>query len=57
VWSNKIVFFCSRVAQNVFATLYILQSKSTGNGSHFYEVTFDDAPGTAVPRNNTFSHA
>jgi len=46
-----------RDAQNVFATNYILQSKSTGNSSHFYEVNFDDALGTAVPQNNMFSHA
>jgi len=46
-----------RIAQNVFATTDILQSKSTGNGSHFYEVNFDNALGTAVPQNNTFSHA
>jgi hypothetical protein len=56
VWGNEIVFSCMRVAQNVFATLDILQSKSTGNGSHFYEVNFDVALGTAVPRHNTFSH-
>jgi hypothetical protein len=35
----------------------ILQSKLIGNGSHIYEVNFDDALGTAVPRHNTFSHA
>jgi hypothetical protein len=38
VWGNEIVFSCIRNAQNVFATLDILQSKSTGNGRHFYEV-------------------
>jgi hypothetical protein len=57
VWGNEIVFSCMTVAQNVFGTLDILPSNSTGNGSHFYEVNFDYALGTAVPQNNTFSHA
>jgi hypothetical protein len=46
-----------RIAPNIVAILDTLQSKSTGNGGHFYEVNFDVALGTAIPQNNTFSNA
>jgi hypothetical protein len=51
VLGNEIAFSCMRIAPNIVAILDTLQSKSTGNGGHFYEVNFD------VARNNTFSNA